>query len=65
MVFLSQDIQTHQNSVFISLAVEVNDNAGGRGTVGTKQEYERILQREFNIIIVWLIPNSPETNMLD
>ena len=43
----------------------VIDNAGGHGTVGTKNKYAVLLEREYNIIIIWQIPNSPETNMLD
>ena len=43
----------------------VMDNAGGHGTNSTKSEYERILKEDFNIIIIWQVPNSPESNMLD
>ena len=41
------------------------DNAGGHGKTEVKSEYERILKTEFNVHIVWQVPNSPETNMLD
>ena len=41
------------------------DNAGGHGTQGGKGEYKQILKDEFNIIIIWQVPNSPEMNMLD
>ena len=43
----------------------IMDNAGGHGTNDTKKEYERILLEEFNVIIIWQVANSPETNMLD
>ena len=43
----------------------VMDNAGGHGTNDTKEEYVRILHEEFNVTIVWQVPNSPESNMLD
>ena len=38
---------------------------GGHGTNKAKAEYEMILKREYNVEIVWQIPNSLETNMLD
>jgi hypothetical protein len=41
------------------------DNAGGHGTIGTKEEYVSVLLEEYNIIVVWQVPNSPETNLLD
>ena len=41
------------------------DNAGGHGKIEVKAQYEKILQEEFNVIIEWQVPNSPETNMLD
>ena len=43
----------------------IMDNAGGHGTTDKKDEYELILLEEFNIIVDWQVPNSPETNMLD
>ena len=42
----------------------VMDNAGGHGTQESIQEYTNIL-KERNITIIWQIPRSPETNMLD
>ena len=42
----------------------VMDNAGGHGTDDAKTIYTNAL-REFNIEIIWQIPRSPETNMLD
>ena len=41
------------------------DNAGGHGTNEAKSKYEDILFDEYNVKIIWQIPNSPETNMLD
>lgn len=41
------------------------DNAGGHGTVETKEEYVRILKKKYNILVEWQVPNSPETNLLD
>ena len=41
------------------------DNAGGHGKTEIKKEYERILKDEYNVIIKWQCPNSPETNLLD
>jgi hypothetical protein len=41
------------------------DNAGGHGTNDARQQYVSILKSEFNIIVIWQIANSPETNMLD
>ena len=42
----------------------VMDNAGGHGTNDAKKEYTRILG-DLNIKIIWQVPRSPETNMLD
>ena len=41
------------------------DNAGGHGSDEAKKEYVSILFVKFNILVIWQIPNSPETNMLD
>ena len=41
------------------------DNAGGHGTNEGKSQYEKILLEDHNIILVWQVPQSPETNMLD
>ena len=43
----------------------VMDNAGGHGTSDSKEEYVRILKEEYNVTVVWQVPNSPETNVLD
>jgi hypothetical protein len=43
----------------------VMDNAGGHGTQLAKEEYRRKLESEYNVEIVWQVPRSPETNMLD
>ena len=40
------------------------DNAGGHGTNDAKTQYTEAL-KEFNIEIIWQVPRSPETNMLD
>jgi hypothetical protein len=40
------------------------DNAGGHGTNDAKQQYINLL-KEFNIEVIWQVPRSPETNMLD
>jgi hypothetical protein len=41
------------------------DNAGGHGTDEAKGEYESTLLKKYRIIVVWQVPNSPETNLLD
>jgi len=41
------------------------DNAGGHGTEASIQQYTAILRDQFNVQIVWQVPRSPETNMLD
>jgi hypothetical protein len=41
------------------------DNAGGHGTDEAKGEYESRLLKKYRIIIVWQVPNSPKTNLLD
>ena len=41
------------------------DNAGGQGTFDMKREYGKILRDKFNVVILWQIPNLPESNMLD
>ena len=40
------------------------DNAGGHGTNDTIKTYTDGL-KEFNVEIIWQVPRSPETNMLD
>ena len=40
------------------------DNARGHGTNDAKTIYTEAL-KEFNIQIIWQVPRSPETNMLD
>jgi hypothetical protein len=42
----------------------VMDNAGGHGSEEVKNEYVALLAAK-NIEVVWQVPNSPETNMLD
>ena len=41
------------------------DNAGGHSTKAVKQEYTEILKEEYNIIVEWQPPSSPELNLLD
>ena len=41
------------------------NNVDGHGTKAVKQEYTKILKKEFNIIVEWQPPNSPELNLLD
>ena len=41
------------------------DNAGGHGTKEVKEQYVEKLRKEYNVIIEWQVPHSPETNMLD
>jgi hypothetical protein len=41
------------------------DNAGGHGTSEAKGKYEDKLLNKYKIIVVWQVPNSPETNLLD
>ena len=42
----------------------VMDNAGGHGSNDAKALYTRSL-RTFGVEIVWQVPRSPETNLLD
>ena len=41
------------------------DNAGGHGKDEVKKKYVRKLKTIYNIEVVWQVPNSPETNLLD
>ena len=41
------------------------DNAGGHGTDVAIALYTGILLDQFNVEVVWQVPRSPETNMLD
>jgi hypothetical protein len=41
------------------------DNAGGHGTNTAIEQYTGILRDEYNVEVVWQVPRSPETNMLD
>ena len=43
----------------------VMDNAGGHGTKEAINEYTHHLHNEYNIKIIWQIPRSPYTNVLD
>ena len=53
---------------WVPFTVEIDfflDNAGGHGTDEAKAEYVDMLKERYNIRVVWQIPQSPETNMLD
>jgi hypothetical protein len=41
------------------------DNAGGHGTHEAIAQYTDMLWNQFRVEIVWQVPRSPETNMLD
>ena len=41
------------------------DNAGGHGKKEIKDKYVKILKEKYNAIVVWQVPHSPESNMLD
>ena len=41
------------------------DNAGGHGKEIVKESYVKRLRDEYNVIVEWQVPYSPETNMLD
>jgi hypothetical protein len=43
----------------------VMDNAGGHGTDEAIEQYTKYLWEEHKIEIIWQVPRSPETNMLD
>ena len=43
----------------------VLDNAGGLGTTLEKRTFGRVLKRKFNVICVWQVANSLDTNILD
>ena len=43
----------------------VMDNAGGHGTKDAINEYTHHLLNQYNIKIIWQIPRSPYTNVLD
>ena len=41
------------------------DNAGGHGKIDIKERYVRHLKDKYNVEVVWQVPYSPETNILD
>ena len=43
----------------------VMDNAGGHGTNDAIQQYTNNLRKNYNIAIIWQVPRSPYTNVLD
>lgn len=53
---------------WVPMDVEIDcimDNAGGHGTDEAKAEYTDLLKENHNIRVVWQVPQSPETNILD
>ena len=54
----------HYLDDFVSIYLFM-DNSGGHGTKAVKQQYTEILKEEFNLIVEWQPPNSPEMNLLD
>ncbi len=44
---------------------KTSDNAEGHGTNDATARYTSILWNEFKVEMVWQVPRSPETNMLD
>ena len=53
---------------WVPMNVEIDcimDNAGGHGTDEAKAEYTDLLKEKYNIQVVWQVPQSPETNILD
>lgn len=43
----------------------VLDNAGGHGTAVAKEEFVRILRHKHIVKVIWQVPNSPDTNLLN
>ena len=43
----------------------MDNDGGGHGTDAVKLEYEMTLVEEYNVLVDWQVPNSPESNMLD
>jgi hypothetical protein len=43
----------------------IMDNAGGHGSNDAMAQYTGVLWNEYKVQLVWQIPRSPETNMLD
>ena len=41
------------------------DNADRHGKKHVKDDYVSILKDEYNVEVVWQVPHSPETNLLD
>lgn len=51
---------------WVPLEIErVRVNAGGHGTDEAKAEYTDLLKQNYNINVLWQVPQSPETNILD
>ena len=41
------------------------DNAGGHDKIEVTKAYVEKLEKDYNITVVWQVPHSPETNLLD
>ena len=50
----------HHKTIYL-----IMDNAGGHGTKDAIAEYVQDLKDDHNIEIIWQVPRSPETNLLD
>jgi hypothetical protein len=60
--------QIHQQMPWIPMETSIYlimDNAGGHGTIAARNEYTRRLRNEYNIVIKFQPPCSPEVNALD
>ena len=63
---VGQSIRTKFHWVPATIEIDLLlDNAGGHGTDEAKAEYTDMLKERYNIRVVWQVPQSPETNMLD
>jgi hypothetical protein len=50
--------------MFITIYLII-DNAGGHGTNDAKRQYANFLLANYNVQLIFQVPNSPETNLLD
>ena len=41
------------------------DNISSHGTIDCKEEFVKTLKEKYNVVVVWQVPRSPETNLLD
>jgi hypothetical protein len=71
MLDIIHEVGNNIENAFIWLPQETTsihlcmDNTGGHGTNAGREEYIIILQDEFNVIVLWQIAHSLETNMLN